>query len=819
MKSAQRTCVIVAGMHRSGTSALTRVLNLLGCDLPKQVIGADANNQTGYWEPVSINTLNDQLLESAGSTWDDCTPCTPGWFQSPRADEFRERCGLLFDEEYGSSRLTVLKEPRICRLLPFWLDVIENKGIEPLIILPIRNPLAVADSLSKRDFSDPLYNYHLWLRHVLDAEKGSRGKKRFFCGYDDLIDSWSSVISRSQEVLSFKWPRLSAKASDEIDNYIASRHRHHTYTHSNVLNDSSLPSWLRATYRIMRSWVENGENPNDYEELDEISKSFDQACTAFARLLYRGKTAQLELHQMHATLAQRDQALSDLNHQVSALTLELDGARATIGEIIESRDTHAHRLNELEATHQAIVDQSASVSHERQLLEEKCGDLEHRLAQVQSEYDTLAAASVQNEALLNEAFTARAAVQEQFEALQAQASARDLAFQHELNDRVTQLTAQAEADHEAQRAFVLGLETKITDLESSLLATQNEKKLFDEIERDLRAKIDVLSTEVDAATRAKEALEVKAQDEAEVFKTNIATILAERDALMAQLSERSIELQKSHQQSSDLIQTLEMELTQANKVVEGLKQHVHLLLADVESNNAELETEKANQTALWRIIDQVQADLSAAEAREKLMQEKLDSLIGDMTQKISELRQRQAETDDLNREVQAARKALEAEQLKSQNLSMERASTIAQMNARISQLEHDLAQREHEMALTTAALEALQTSFARQAAEHEDALREKEKSTLAVVNASMQTTEKLRGQVNALVRGLADEKHRYFIRKSAAIQRKAALLVESGVLDVDWYLSTNTDVAASGVDAGVHYLTAGLAEGRALSSS
>jgi hypothetical protein len=34
----RRTCVLVLGMHRSGTSALARVLNLLGCDLPKTLI-------------------------------------------------------------------------------------------------------------------------------------------------------------------------------------------------------------------------------------------------------------------------------------------------------------------------------------------------------------------------------------------------------------------------------------------------------------------------------------------------------------------------------------------------------------------------------------------------------------------------------------------------------------------------------------------------------------------------------------------------------------------------------------------------------------
>ena len=41
----QRICLLVLGMHRSGTSAMTRVISLLGADLPKTLLGEGHGNE------------------------------------------------------------------------------------------------------------------------------------------------------------------------------------------------------------------------------------------------------------------------------------------------------------------------------------------------------------------------------------------------------------------------------------------------------------------------------------------------------------------------------------------------------------------------------------------------------------------------------------------------------------------------------------------------------------------------------------------------------------------------------------------------------
>ncbi len=48
------TIILVLGMHRSGTSAITRLLNILGADLGINLLpGAQTINEPGFWENLN----------------------------------------------------------------------------------------------------------------------------------------------------------------------------------------------------------------------------------------------------------------------------------------------------------------------------------------------------------------------------------------------------------------------------------------------------------------------------------------------------------------------------------------------------------------------------------------------------------------------------------------------------------------------------------------------------------------------------------------------------------------------------------------------
>ena len=104
-----RKAILVLGMHRSGTSALTRVLNLYGAALPRRMIPPNPNNEKGYWEPKVIVRIHDELLSAAGSRWDDVLDFPAAWFASEIAQTFAIRL-LGVARRVPAAKLFVVKD-------------------------------------------------------------------------------------------------------------------------------------------------------------------------------------------------------------------------------------------------------------------------------------------------------------------------------------------------------------------------------------------------------------------------------------------------------------------------------------------------------------------------------------------------------------------------------------------------------------------------------------------------------------------------------------------------------------------------------------
>ena len=163
----ERTAVLVAGMHRSGTSALAHALGLAGCDLPKTLMRQNdmEGRRKGYSESWVITRLNMEILSAIDHCGFEEAAVSPVEANSP----FRERALAALRDEFGDSPLFVLKDPQLCLLLRFWIDAVETFGARPVVNCPFRNPLEVVRSLKSRDRNDGRsidYILLLWLRHV-----------------------------------------------------------------------------------------------------------------------------------------------------------------------------------------------------------------------------------------------------------------------------------------------------------------------------------------------------------------------------------------------------------------------------------------------------------------------------------------------------------------------------------------------------------------------------------------------------------------------------------------------------------------------------
>jgi hypothetical protein len=114
--SSRRTCIIVCGMHRTGTSAAARVVSLLGADLPKDLVSPKADVR-GYWEPRAVVRVHNQLLEALGTSSADPLPLPRDWLELACTQQAKAKLVGIIESEFSESRLFVVKDPRIPKVL------------------------------------------------------------------------------------------------------------------------------------------------------------------------------------------------------------------------------------------------------------------------------------------------------------------------------------------------------------------------------------------------------------------------------------------------------------------------------------------------------------------------------------------------------------------------------------------------------------------------------------------------------------------------------------------------------------------------------
>lgn len=241
-------CVFVLGMHRSGTSALTRVLNLMGARLSRDLIASKPSNITGFWEAERVLDINNLLLKQFNLLWRDDLPLPAGWLDHPAAREARREIDAYLQAEFADCPLFAIKDPRLCRVLPLWLEAVEARGAEAVCLICYRHPIEVAASLDRRDGIPRETSLHLWMRSYLEAERDSRGRPRLILAYDDLLEDWRSAVGRMGEGLQLRWSTPLAEAAPRIDEFISPTHRHHTASEFDVIADPELRSAVRGMY-------------------------------------------------------------------------------------------------------------------------------------------------------------------------------------------------------------------------------------------------------------------------------------------------------------------------------------------------------------------------------------------------------------------------------------------------------------------------------------------------------------------------------------------------------------------------------------------
>jgi hypothetical protein len=221
--------VVVLGMHRSGTSALTGLLRLLGLwageedDFPS----ADDHNEAGYWEHRGVWSVDEAILQTLGADWFEVADLDLSRLGEKLRAVFRERARKIVRDldRHGS---WVIKDPRLCLLFPFWREILER----PFCVLLYREPLPVARSLAARDGFPLPYGIALWEKYTLEALASTRGLPRVLISHRELMADPEATLRRLYHDLAMYRPeiaRLQLPTAEEIRTVLDPALVHHPH--------------------------------------------------------------------------------------------------------------------------------------------------------------------------------------------------------------------------------------------------------------------------------------------------------------------------------------------------------------------------------------------------------------------------------------------------------------------------------------------------------------------------------------------------------------------------------------------------------------
>ena len=331
--------IIVLGMHRSGTSVVARLLNMMGAYFGPEgsSIGANPENPKGFWERHTVVQTNETLFASCGSRW-----YTPQFFavEQIEAETFHqlEARMIRFLLEVDAHRPWLLKDPRFSITLPVWRRTLEI----PLTVLVYRDFREVGASLSKRNGFPLAYSLALCEYYNASALAVTQDLPRFIVSYNDLLQA---PVPYTQQL--FDWlsdqdtKRLTLPSSRELSAFVSQ----HLYRHRSVdLHPDVRLTQSQETLQAALSNLDEGVDPNVYldrarqallafddqdlpsqQELDSSRHSGSDLAVTDSLLALDTVPDPLraELLELQGAIGEKDRLILNLRGQVQALATEL----------------------------------------------------------------------------------------------------------------------------------------------------------------------------------------------------------------------------------------------------------------------------------------------------------------------------------------------------------------------------------------------------------------------------------------------------------------------------------------------------------------
>jgi glycosyltransferase involved in cell wall biosynthesis len=417
------------------------------------------NNPKGFFEDFDIQRFNEyELLPALGARWHDVTPLD--WTRlsdESRAELSAKAVGIVGKNFSRDNSLSILKEPRLGILLPFWLAVLEEAGFEVKAVCTVRDPLSVARSLHARDAFSITHGAMLYASNWLATLQSLGNVPTSYLSFDSIFRDARGGLERLARELGIPLPQdFDARIEDFVSDHLDSGLRHSIASAEEVTGDPRIPPVAAAVHATLLDAVDSHARRDAMDRLSAwatrhsdsvpLLHDYDRLFRDRATLLQTAINHENEIAGLRDHLANteaerdvtsRDQKVAERDdslNELRSLLLERNGEVAALTDELADRKTTLSSLQAIieDLTREVVERESAVQELEKNLLATNDSLVEKEVALCSAKdrtvelLESLAQAEAQNARLAD----AIASLESRLESQRAEDEKREATIQH-----------------------------------------------------------------------------------------------------------------------------------------------------------------------------------------------------------------------------------------------------------------------------------------------------------------------------------------------------------------------------------------------------
>jgi hypothetical protein len=296
-----RRLVLVLGPGRSGTSTIAGALAMTGLEVPGRAVKANETNPSGFYEPRWVVDFHKRLLdESRVNTLDTAPEALELVVDLTSRQPVRDELRSWLEARFAAQPRLVVKDPRTIWFDTLWVDTARELGVEPGFVTMLRHPAEVSASRgtyyskgTAEQRSADVTRIAGWVNVALMAERATRGSRRVFVRYTDLVADWRKVLERMEPVLGLSLEPGPEVSPHPVDEFIDPSLHRIQVDWSGVDVPEHLRELAEQSWLALSSLAQDGESPDRLAELDELRERYTRtARDAWALNLHALQRAQ-----------------------------------------------------------------------------------------------------------------------------------------------------------------------------------------------------------------------------------------------------------------------------------------------------------------------------------------------------------------------------------------------------------------------------------------------------------------------------------------------------------------------------------------------